>query len=100
MSVHISPTSTYLKVFFALLVLTALTVWVAFFDFGALNDVIALGIALIKATIVVLFFMHVKWGTGLIKLVVASGVVWLLVLFAFTLSDYLTRAMLYVPPPV
>ncbi len=100
MSVHISPTSTYLKVFFALIVLTALTVWVAFYDFGAPNNVFALGIALIKATIVVLFFMHVKWGTGLTKLVVASGVVWLLILFAFTLSDYLTRVMLYTPPPV
>lgn len=100
MSVHVSPTSTYVKVFLTLLALTAITVWVAFYDFGAMNNVFAVGIACIKATIVVLFFMHVKWSTPLIKLVVGSGVVWLIVLILFTLADFLTRTVIYTAPPI
>jgi len=60
MSDHVVPTRVYYTVFAALLVLTALTVWIAFYDLGVLNDVAALGIAAIKATLVVLFFMHVR----------------------------------------
>ena len=91
MSVHVSPVKTYLTIFAALMVGTALTVFAAFQDFGKMNDLIAMGIAITKATLVVLFFMHVKYSTRLTSVVVVSGIFFLLVLFGFTLSDYLTR---------
>ena len=65
---------------------------VAFFDLGPLNTVAALGIAVFKATLVVLFFMHVKYSTRLTWAVVIGSVFWLGILLALTLSDYLTRA--------
>jgi cytochrome c oxidase subunit 4 len=81
----------YYAVFAALMVGTALTVLVAFYDLGALNNVLMLGIAMTKATLVILYFMHVRWATRLTWVVAASGFVWLLILFGITMSDYLTR---------
>lgn len=75
------------------MVLTAITVWVSFQDFGAWNDVVALTIAVIKASLVVLFFMHIYYSTRLSKLVVVSGLVWLFILIGLTLSDYLSRGL-------
>lgn len=97
MSVHVSPVKTYLAIFAALMVGTAMTVAAAFQNFGPMNDVIALAIAVTKATLVVLFFMHVKYSTKLTTVVVVSGIFFLLVLFAFTLSDYVSRGWLGVP---
>ena len=97
MSVHVSSVKSYVGVFLALMILTAVTVWVAFVDLGALNNLVAMGIAVTKAVLVVLFFMHVIHQSKLIKLVVASGFFWLLLLFVFTLSDYFTRGWLGVP---
>lgn len=74
------------------MVLTAVTVGVAYIDLGAMNAVVALAIACFKATIVVLYFMHVKYSTRLIKLTVVAGLYWMGILFALTFSDYLTRA--------
>jgi cytochrome c oxidase subunit IV len=91
MSGHVAPKSMYYAVFAALIVGTALTVGVAFIDLGALNNVLMLGIAITKATLVVLFFMHVRWGTRLTWVVAASGFVWLLILFGLTMMDYLSR---------
>jgi cytochrome c oxidase subunit IV len=91
MSTHISPVSTYLKIFAALMALTAVTVAAAFVDMGALNNVVAMGIALFKAALVVLFFMHVRYGSKLIGLIVVSSVLWLAIMFLITLSDYWTR---------
>ena len=90
-SVHVTSLGTYLGIFLALMVMTALTVWVAFFDLGAWNNVVAMGIAVTKATLVVLFFMHVLHSSRLTKLVVAGGFFWLLIFFVFTFNDYLTR---------
>jgi len=81
----------YYAVFAALLVGTGLTVAVAFVDLGALNNVLMLGIAVTKALLVILFFMHVRWSSRLTWVVAASGFVWLLILFGITMSDYLTR---------
>jgi len=81
----------YYAVFAALIVGTALTVAVAFKDLGVLNNVLMLGIASTKALLVILFFMHVRWSTRLTWVVVASGFVWLLILFGITMTDYLTR---------
>ncbi len=91
---HVSPLRTYALVFAALLVLTATTVLVAFQPLGALNDIVALGIAATKMLLVVLFFMHAKYATRLTKIVAASGFAWLLLLIAFTLSDYVSRGWL------
>jgi cytochrome c oxidase subunit 4 len=91
MSGHVAPKSMYYAVFAALMVGTAITVAVAFVDLGPLNNVLMLGIAITKALLVVLFFMHVRWSTRLTWLVVASGFFWLLILFGLTMQDYLTR---------
>jgi cytochrome c oxidase subunit IV len=61
------------------------------FDLGPFNVAVALTIAVVKATVVALFFMHLKQSTGLTRLVVASAIVWLLILLTLTFSDYLTR---------
>ena len=91
MSGHVAPKSMYYGVFLALIAGTGLTVAVAFADLGALNNVLMLGIAMTKALLVILFFMHVRWSTRLTWVVVASGFVWLLILFGLTMTDYLTR---------
>jgi cytochrome c oxidase subunit 4 len=96
---HVASVGTYVAVFLALMVLTAVTVAAAFVDLGALNNVVMLAIAISKATMVVLIFMHVKHSTRLIKLTVAAGFGWLLILFAYTLQDYLTRHWDYVAKP-
>jgi cytochrome c oxidase subunit IV len=97
MSVHVVPVRTYLGVFAALLALTAITTAAAFVDLGPFNNVVALGIAVLKATLVVLIFMHVKYSPRLVPLVVIAGGFWLVILIALTLTDYLTRGWLQVP---
>jgi cytochrome c oxidase subunit 4 len=92
MSAHVVPIRVYLAIFALLLVLTAITTAVAFVDLGRLNAVIMLGVAVTKATLVVLYFMHVRWSTGLTRVVVVSGIVFLVVLIAFTMSDVWTRS--------
>jgi cytochrome c oxidase subunit 4 len=92
MSSHIVPKSTYYAIFAALMIGTALTVWIAFQDLGALNTPVALGIAIVKATLVILYFMHVKYSPRLTKLVVVSSVFWLLILLVMTMGDYATRS--------
>ena len=74
------------------MVLTGVTVAVAYIDLGRLNTVAAIAIACFKAMIVVLYFMHVKYSTRLIKLTVIAGLYWMGIIFALTLGDYLTRA--------
>ena len=92
MSEHIVPRSTYFAVFGALLVLTVLTVLAARVDFDIFNNIIAMTIAVTKATLVILFFMHVRYGSKLLMLVVASGFFWLGIMLVLTLSDYRSRA--------
>src|SRR5829696_2883905 len=88
---HVSLT-TYLVVFAALMVLLIVTVAVAFYvHAGNLNLMIALVIATIKAALVVLFFMHVKYASRLTKIFVSAAFLWLAILFAITFSDYFTR---------
>ena len=96
---HVVPYTVYLAVFGALMVLTVLTVVVAFFDLGNLNVTVALTVAVMKASLVVLFFMHAKYQSQIIKLVVLSSIVWLGFLFVITLSDYLTRGWM-TPLPI
>lgn len=91
MAEHIVPRRTYYVIFAALLALTYVTVQVSILDLGLLNTVAALGIAGLKAVLVVLFFMHVKYSTRLTMLAVIGGIYWLGILLVLTLSDYLTR---------
>jgi len=93
----ITSTGTYVAVFFGLIVLTGLTYVAAINDFGALNTPIALGIAGLKASLVVLIFMGVRYNTPLTKVVVISGFFWLLIMFGLTMGDYMSRSWLGVP---
>ena len=92
MSAHVLPKSTYYAIFMALMVLTAITVAVAFINLGSMNFPVAIAIAITKATLVVLFFMHVKYGTRLTKLAIIAALYWFGILLTLTLSDYLTRS--------
>jgi cytochrome c oxidase subunit 4 len=95
MSEHIVQVKVYVMIFLALMAGTALTVWAGLHDFpGQLNVIIALTIAVIKATLVVLYFMHVRYSSRLIWVIFASAIFWLGILFALTLSDYWTRGWL------
>jgi len=89
---HVVSPALYLVIWLALLTGTGLTVFAAFQEFGIFNPVIALVIATIKAILVVLFFMHVKYSGKQIALVILSGLFFLAVLLTLTLSDYLSRA--------
>ena len=88
---HVVPTRIYYTIFGILMLCTYLTVQIAFFDLGAFNVVAALTIAVFKATLVVLFFMHVKYSTRLTWAVVVGSIFWLGILLALTMGDYLTR---------
>ena len=94
MGQHVTSVRTYLLIFAALMVLTAVTVAVAFVDMGSFNDVVALAIAVVKAVLVVLFFMHVLHSSRMTKLSIVGGFLWLLILLALTLSDYFSRSFL------
>jgi len=89
---HVVPTRIYYVIFGILMLCTYLTVQIAFFDLGILNTVAALTIAVLKAALVVLFFMHVKYSTRLTWAVVIGSIFWLAILLALTLTDYTTRA--------
>jgi len=88
---HVVPARIYYTIFAILLLCTYLTVQIAFVDLGRLNAVAALTIAVFKAVLVVLFFMHVRYSTRLTWVVVIAAVFWLMILLALTAGDYLTR---------
>ena len=95
----VTPASTYVMTFLALGIFTALTVFAARIDFthslgpdyAWVNTVVALGIAVTKASLVVIYFMGVRYNTPLTKVVVVAGFFWLFILFGLGMSDYLTR---------
>ena len=94
MSEHIVYPRVYITIFLVFMVGTGLTVLAAFRDFpGPLNAVVALTIAVVKATFVVLYFMHVRYSQRLIWLVIGSALFWLAIMFALTISDYWTRRL-------
>jgi cytochrome c oxidase subunit 4 len=95
---HIVTPKIYIAVITSLFALTGLTVWIAFQDLtNPWNDVAAVSIAITKATLVVLFFMHVKWGESTTKLAVILGILFLVMLLLITFSDFYTRGWLGVP---
>ena len=97
MSEHIVPVRIYLTIFGALLLGTGLTVAAAFVDFPwQFNTIVALTIAVAKATLVVLYFMHVRYSPRLVWLIVAAALFWMAIMFSLTFSDYFTRGWLSV----
>jgi cytochrome c oxidase subunit 4 len=90
-SEHIVPPSTFAAIIITLLALTAATVGAAYINLGKYNIVVALGIATLKATLVVLFFMHAKYSPRRTQLVIIAGMFWLAILLFMTMSDYATR---------
>ena len=94
MSSHVIPLKIYWGIFFALVALTGVTVGVAYIDLGAFNLFVALGVAGVKATLVVLYFMHVKYSERLIGLFMIGGVFWLCIMLLFLLTDYMSRGWL------
>jgi cytochrome c oxidase subunit 4 len=91
-NLHIVKPSLYVGIFLTLLVLTGVTTGVSFVDLGVFNAVIALAIACLKASLVVLFFMHLHYSSRLLKLTVASGLFTFCLLLSLTMSDYISRA--------
>jgi cytochrome c oxidase subunit 4 len=91
---HIVSPKIYYTIFIALTVLTVVTWSVAKLDLGKMNAVVAMTIAVIKATLVVLYFMHVRYGSRLTWVFVGAGFFWLAIMVALTLSDYMTRGWL------
>jgi cytochrome c oxidase subunit IV len=92
MAEHIVPRRVYYTIYGILMLCTYLTAQIAFIDLGALNTVAALAIAVFKASLVILFFMHVKYGARLTWAVVVGSLFWLGILIVLTEGDYLTRA--------
>lgn len=97
MTEHIDSVRSYVYVFAALLVLTAVTTGVAYLDLGPLNVTAAVAIAVVKMLVVALYFMHVRYSSRLTRLVVGGGLLWLAILFLLTMADYVTRGWLPVP---
>lgn len=94
---HEVTARTNLIILCSLLGLTALTVFVAFQDLGVFNNAVAIGIAALKTTLVLWWFMHVKFASRMVRVGILSSVVFLLVLFSFVMADVLTRGWLGVP---
>lgn len=91
MSEHTPSRTVYFLVFGALIILTAATVGVSRLDLGWANDVVALAIAVAKALLVILFFMHVRHSTRMTVITALAGFFWLAILIFLTLNDYGTR---------
>jgi cytochrome c oxidase subunit IV len=94
---HVTPQRTYLLAGLALAILTLVTVGVAYLDLGPLNDVVAVGVASLKAFIIVTIFMHGRQTSGVTRLVMVAGLLWFAILVVGTLDDYLTRDWLGIP---
>jgi cytochrome c oxidase subunit IV len=99
MSEKVVPLRVYIFTFVALIFFTGLTTWIATRDLGAWNTPVALAIAGIKMLLVALFFMHLRWGPGLDRLVAVAALFWWGILITITLADVLSRTWIAVPQP-
>lgn len=96
-SLHVVPVWTYAAVYVALLALTASTVAAAYVNLGPMSNVVAVGIAVAKAALVAVFFMHLRWSGRLTTIILVGSTFWLIHLMSGTLADYFTRRLLDVP---
>jgi cytochrome c oxidase subunit 4 len=94
MSAHIASKTLYVVIFATLMVLTAATVLVTYVDLGRANLYVALAIAVTKATLVVLFFMHAWWSDRIVHVTIVTALSFLAIMTAFSFADYLTRGVL------
>ena len=94
MSGHVASSRLYVMIFVALIVGTGLTYVAALVDFGFFNNVVMLAIAVTKMLLVMVFFMGLKWTSRLTWVVAGSGFFFLLIMFAITMSDYMSRGMM------
>jgi cytochrome c oxidase subunit 4 len=97
MSEHILDKKIYFRVFAALMALLGATVAIAYIHLGKLNIIVALTIAVIKMTLIILYFMHVRYSSRILWVFVGAGFFWLMILFALSFSDFLTRGWLPQP---
>jgi cytochrome c oxidase subunit 4 len=98
MSDHVSPVSLYITIFLALMVLTVVTVGAAFVNLGSFNFPVAMLIAVFKASLVVWYFMHVKYQSHMTKLAIAMGLFFLAILLGETMVDYASKNFTPMPP--
>src|SRR5207248_8885691 len=94
---HVVPKRIYFAVFAALIGLTWLTAFVATLNLGRLNFLVAISIAIFKASLVALFFMHAAYATRLTRMVILSGIYWLILLLFIVMADIWTRGWMGVP---
>jgi cytochrome c oxidase subunit 4 len=97
MYAHVIAKKVYFLVLGALIALTALTTGVAYIDLGVWNTVVALTIGVSKATLVALFFMHLRWSSHLMRIVLLAALLWLAILIGLTTTDFFTRGWTPVP---
>ena len=97
MNGHVVPLKIYFGIFATLMVFTGVTVWVAFHNLGPWNAVVALSIATIKAVLVILYFMHARYGGKLTWVIIVAGFFWLGILLVLTMTDYVTRGLPRLP---
>ena len=97
MAEHIASRKFYILIWAALMILTGVTAAVSRIDLGSFNAPIAMLIAATKATLVALFFMHMRWNDRVVRVAGAFGVVLILIMFALTCSDFFTRYGLFYP---
>src|ERR1051326_5730290 len=95
---HVIPVRIYILNGIALMVLLGLTLLAAVFDLHEWNVIIALTIAVVKALLVVLYFMHLRFSSRLVQVFGGAALFWLLILFALTLTDYFSRSGPMLPP--
>ena len=92
---HIPSSRMYYTVWITLIILTGLTAWISTVDLGSFNTAVALIIASLKASIVALFFMHIKYTSErLTKIVIFAAIFWLLILLVLSMADYATRGIM------
>jgi len=92
MNEHVVPLSLYFRIAAALMVLLALTIGMAFVDLGEFNLVVAMTIAVVKAVLVILYFMHVRYSSRVTWVVASAAFFWLSILFVLTMTDFLSRS--------
>ena len=100
MSDHVSPVSLYITIFLSLMVLTALTVSAAYINLGTFNFPVAMLIAGFKASLVIWYFMHMKYQSHLTKLALATGIFFLAILLGETMVDYVSKDFNRIPGPI
>ncbi|MCB0165780.1 MAG: cytochrome C oxidase subunit IV family protein [Anaerolineae bacterium] len=94
---HITPISTYLMVFAGLMVLLAITLYVGYADFGAFDKTVTLVVAVVKATLIILFFMHLRHSSGLVWIFGTLGFFFLIIMLLIALGDYAARGTIQGP---